>query len=611
MTRLYDLARQACDLHLDDAPPAVLERLRLQSLSVLGASAAGLLAPDVAPILRFAATRTGSLPVVPGVARLDLDTALRTAGSLSVALDYDDYLLCGHTGHTAHWASWLGGAALGASWDEVLRAQLVANELMGRLGGFCLAGRQNGQAWAFLHTFGGALVGGLLRGLSADRLAHALAIGLSRAPFVDWKLFGTGAKVLASGEATAAGWRAAELAEAGLEGPLDLLEDGSDFVEVFAGGRPLRGWLTGVGQAWLSETLSFKLVPGCAYLGSAVEAMTELLSEVREAEDRALTPADVLRIDVDGSLLTSAMEMLLGPSAGAGTDGDALNPVATNFSVARSLALLLARGGPLEPDDFALAALVEAARTAGDLPSRVFVHHDWRMTLATWDQLRDGIGIDRLLTGLGPSALFSAVNRARRSSGGGKRARDGVSASGPPGLGTGFAWTELPIALATERLEGFELPASGLRGLSDSLVQDPGDFLSRGIEKVVTRAGRWASRRVERWVRAPGLRRQRFDLGTFDLSGVGLPVPTRVKVLEKNGRVWEAEKQCPAGSPACPIEEVRAGVRTKFVRETLRGAPNQLRRVERLADRLVTSDGDVPKLPAGGPGEFLATWVSG
>ena len=601
MTRLERLADWADQLSFSDAPRTVAERLRLQSLSVLGATAAGTAAPDVAPVLRLAAQGRGDLPVIPGQPPMDLDTALSTAAALSVALDYDDYLLCGHTGHTAHWGAWLGGAALDRPWSEVLKAQLAANELMGRLGGMCLAGRQNGQAWAFLHAFGGALVGGLLRRLPPHKLAQALAIALSRAPYVDWKLFGSGAKVLVAGEPLRAGWRAAALAEAGLEGPLDILEPGSDFLAIFADGHPLDGWLTGLGEAWLSETLTFKLVPGCAYLGSAVEALTELLAEVEGYEGRTLGVTDVLRIDVDAGLLTAAMELLLGgegrpPRGGPGR----FDPVGTSFSVARSLSLLLHRGAPLDPAHFALESLAAAAEAAGDLPDRIHVHHDWRMTLSAWGRLKEQLGMDQLLSGLGPSTLLATATRARRAGGG--AARDGVAASGPPGGGTGLAWSELPLALAQERLEGLDSPLPTVQRLGGELTHAPGKFLGRGLNKLAGMAGAWAGERLGRLMRPP------FDLADYDLHGVGLPVPVRVKVLENGGRVWEAERTDPGGSPARPIEEVREGVRSKFLRESLRVAPNRPAPLVRLADALVTEGGDLPQL-MGGPGDFLAAWA--
>ncbi len=601
-TRILQLARDASALSLDDAPDDVRVRLRMQALSVLGASAAGTRAPDVEPVLGVAARSPGPLPTVPGVPLLSLDAALRVAPALSVAMDYDDYLLCGHTGHTAVWASWLGGAALGRDGDEIERAQLAANEILGRLGGFVLAGPQNGQSWAFLHALGAALTGGLLMRLDPDRLAHALAIALSRAPFVDWRTFHTGSKVLLAGEAAANGWRAAELAAAGLDGPLDLLEDGSDLVRVLCDGRPLAGWLTGVGRAWLTQTLTFKMVPGCAYLGSAVEATAELVGELGQAE--------VLRVDVDGPIVTAAMERLLG-----GTDLGTLQPVAVNFSVARSLAVLLTRGH-LGPKDLTLEALAEVERVGGDLAQRIHVHHDWRMTLALWDALKAGIGAHRLFAGLGPSALVAAAARVRRQSGAASDA-DGVGARGWPGMGTGLAWSELPVALAQERLGDLE---GWVERVERTELASPSDLLERGLERVADRAGRWVSRGIDRVLGGRGgggggdgerRRDRRFDLGRYDLRGVGLPLPARVKVLAHGGRVLTAERDGVRGSPLRPDDEVTADVRTKFVRSSELTTTNRAGRLEAVADALLTPAGGVPPLPAGGPAELLTRWAAG
>lgn len=551
-------------------------------MSVLAATAAGMSASDAAPVLAVAAASPGPYKVAPGAPSVDLEAALRLGAALSVAHDFDDYLLCGHTGHTAHWASWLGGAELGRGWDEVERVQLAANEIMGRLGGLCLAGPSNGQGWAFLHAAGGALVGALLRRLPAEQIAHAMAIAMSQPPIVGWRTFHSGAKLLVAAEALAAGWRAAALAEAGLEGPLDILDDGSDLLEPLASGHPLPRWLTGIGQTWLTRTITFKAAPGCAYVATALEAVRELLDEIEELEGRRLTASDVLRIDVDAGLLTCAMELLLGGPRLA--DPPQRSPVGVNFSVARSLSLLLARGS-LGPADLTLEAMAEVADVTAELEPRVHVHHDWRMTLETWEILRAGIRIDGLLQGLGPKALVARAAKVRRAGAG--RSRDGVHASGPPGLGTGLAWTELPMAMVSERL--------------DELFQSdapPADLLTRGADRLARGAGRWMRRRLGGLLGA----HVGQDLGELDLLGVGLPVPTRVRLLEHGGRVWEAERTWPEGSPAKPAAEVRATVRRKL----LSMAPAAVT----IADQLVTLDGDLPQR-SGGPGSLLAAWAAG
>ena len=132
------------------------------------------------------------------------------------------------------------------------------------------------------------------------------------------------------------------------------------------------------------------------------------------------------------------------------------------------------------------------------------------------------------------------------------------------------------------------------------------DAVGRSLEKVADRAGKWISRRVDRLL---GPRKDpRFDLGQYDLRGVGLALPARVKVLVHGGRVYEAEREGAAGSPLRPDDEVRRDVRSKFVRGSVIAAPGRHAAFEALADRLVTEGGDLPAL-ADGPGTFLADWA--
>ncbi|MCO4768459.1 MAG: MmgE/PrpD family protein [Deltaproteobacteria bacterium] len=279
MSTLLHMARWAHSVSIADVPPALRERLRLQAASTLAAAAAGVHSEDAQIALTVARRMgAGSHRIAPGVDGLTMEGALFAGASLSMAHDYDDWMLCAHPSHSAVWAAWVGAAELGLGWDAALRAQIVANEILARLGGYCLPGRQNGQSWSFLHGVGGALVGGLLRGHSPEQLASGMALTLAQASHVDWRLFSGPGKTLMAARPLLDGWRVAELVEEGVTGPVGLLDEDSEFTSVFAGGRPVRGWFSGLpvedpsGTAWLTWSLTVKCVPGCDYLTAAVEA---------------------------------------------------------------------------------------------------------------------------------------------------------------------------------------------------------------------------------------------------------------------------------------------------------------------------------------------------
>lgn len=578
MSTQLELARWAHALHIDDAPAALRERLRLQAASILGAAAAGLGGDDIAPILVAArAMGSGSLRVAPGLRGLTLDGALFAGAALSASQEYDDWMLCGHTGHSAVWAAWLGAADLGLGWNEALRAQLAANEVLARLGGLCLAGSQGGKTLAFLHSVGGALVAGLLRGHSPEQLAAGMGLALSQARHLDQDLFKSGGRLLRSARPLVEGWHLADLVEAGMTGPLDLLDGDSDFLATFAAGSPARGWLTGLpsespsDSAWLTWSLAIKCAPGGATLGTAVEALQQVLAEVAAERGEPLQPSEILRVDVDSGALTTAMERLLG-SPGRN------HPEAARLSVRRALAALIL-DGRFETAHLSAHWSGEHEAEIAQLSGRIRLHHDWRLTLDTWNGLR-AVGLDGLLGEVGAGPLLAAAGRAG-------------------GLEAGLSLTELPLALASERLQGVqadELPA----------------LLGRGLSKLTD----LAAKRFERMlpaslapVRTSAPAASRYDLSAHPLSEVAIPLPSRVRVLLMGGHVHQAAVEIPRGAPGRELHETRSAVRAKLLDSLRQAAPDDMAAHKELVDGLLgagnSTDPHRHRLPGPGPRTVL------
>jgi 2-methylcitrate dehydratase PrpD len=248
-----------------------------------------------------------------------------------MALDYDDYLFAGHTGHSAVLASLAVGEKLELSGRDVITAQVVANEIEGRIGAAVLLGPLNGQLWSFIHAAGAAAVYARALGFDVDAIESALGIALLQPPWpLESGFFGGAAKTLLASMPAAHGVQAVDLAGAGLKGSPGILDGEQGFVARFTD-RPILGAFTGLGSTWLTDTLCFKPYPGCAYIDSLVDAVLEIADHHKPTVDR------IDRIEIAASVLTLGMDALSRPYL-RGPESD---PVTLNFSVPYNAAVAL------------------------------------------------------------------------------------------------------------------------------------------------------------------------------------------------------------------------------------------------------------------------------
>lgn len=356
MTTVQAIAKWASTLTLSDIPSGVIDLCRAQRRSVFGAIAASS---------KDAATRRVAKGALSFAGQNNTTSTLYCAVAASIALDFDDYAAFGHTGHSAVLVPIVVGAAAGASGVEQLVAQTVSNEVAARLGGACLIGPLNGQLWSFIHAAGTALAAGRLLGLSSEKLAHALAISLTNAPRPTVAGFmAPDTKLLTAAEPVLAGLRAVHLAAAGVTGPLDILDSRDGFLPAFAF-VPLPHLLDGLGNGWATRTLCVKPYPGCAYVDTLIEALSEI---------SVIDPGSVKRVEIRASLLTTQMDRL---SHRYCTPPP--TPVTVNFSVGWTAAIVML-AGELTPMHVRNEWLSEHADELAELRSRVHLSHDWNAT---------------------------------------------------------------------------------------------------------------------------------------------------------------------------------------------------------------------------------------
>ncbi len=363
------IAQWLCGLRFESIPRRIVEEAKNQILSMIAAVHAGHFSEPGRAVSRtvreWASGKDATL--VPAGEKASFHHALLANAALGMALDYDDYLFAGHTGHSAVLGSLAAAEVYNGSGREVLVAQIVANEIGGRLGAVCLGGPLNGQMWSFLHLANGAAVTARLQGLDEEKTAAALNLAFVQPPHpLRAGFFGTEGKALLAASNVISGVQAAQFAAHGLRAPTDTWEGDDGFERLFAV-HPLRPAFATLGQLWLTETLSYKIYPGCAYIDAALDCVLSLQRQ------HNIDGRKVKAVRIAATPLTLGMEAWSAPYL----RGQESLPVTLNFSLAYSVAAAL-----LDKELTARQFLPERIHDAAtwSLASRVHLEVDDRFT---------------------------------------------------------------------------------------------------------------------------------------------------------------------------------------------------------------------------------------
>jgi 2-methylcitrate dehydratase PrpD len=316
-----------------DLPRRVVEEAKNQILSMIAAVHAGHFSDPGRVISRTVKEWSGGkeATLIPSGERTGVHAAIVGNAALGMALEYDDYMLGARTGPTAVLAMLALAEKVGASGQDCMLAQVAVNEVAGRAGLAASFGSVDDQVTSFVHTLGGAVAGAKLLQLDRQQTEHALGLAMLQP---GWLLpagfFGSEAKVALAALSAPVGIQAAELAANGLRGAHDVFEAEHGFLNAF--GRPaVPGALKGFGKVWLTETLGYKIYPGCAYLGAVIDCVLGL-SRQHHLDARKI---QVLHVGVGP--LTLAMDARSAPFV----NGPESLATTLNHSVAYNVAVAL------------------------------------------------------------------------------------------------------------------------------------------------------------------------------------------------------------------------------------------------------------------------------
>jgi 2-methylcitrate dehydratase PrpD len=374
LTHTEEAASWGAAFRIDDAPREVVMLSRLQVVNTLAAIMAG--ARSAAGRAAFTSARSfstsGPCILIPHGTSASLWDALFLHAVYSNALELDDFHYHGHLAPATVGVPLALGAALGASSNDQLRAQIVANELGGRLGWAMTTDIRHGHLQSYLVRFASAAAASVLLGLEKRRFAMALAVAMTQPELTLHRgMFSPDTKVLSAASSVVEGVRAALLARAGIQAALDILEHPSGFCRQFMrpAKRTFHSPFIQFGDVWCTHALSFKRFSACGYASGCVEAA------VKVRRSRAFDPEDVRSIEVGATLPALMMERLATPHE----DGR-LTPVNVQFSILRSVCAALIvgdlRGSTFRHDRFPLLAQPISSLEA---KSRLF--HEWRYTV--------------------------------------------------------------------------------------------------------------------------------------------------------------------------------------------------------------------------------------
>ena len=229
---------------------------------------------------------SGPSSVVGQAAQLPAPWAAMANGTAAHALDYDDnvQVVLGHTSAVQVPALLALGEAIGATGAQVIDAYIIGFELQMALGRGVNWSHYN-IGWHSTSTIIEIGTGGAcarLLGLDAAGMAHALSLATSMAGGPKAQ-FGSQAKSFHAGLAAQQAVTSAQLAAAGLQGRMEVLEAPMGFLELFGGNFP-PGWektLEGFGErlAILEHGIVPKRHPCCASTHKCLDAVLELRHE--------------------------------------------------------------------------------------------------------------------------------------------------------------------------------------------------------------------------------------------------------------------------------------------------------------------------------------------
>jgi 2-methylcitrate dehydratase PrpD len=300
------LAQYAAALRYEDIPADVIERTKQCIADTIAVVIFGYDLPWSRMVVRFAETNAAggnSRILGPGGARVHAPAAALANGALAHAFEMDNLTWPNsgvHPGATLLAPGLAVAQERGIGGRELIAAVVAGAEVMIRIG---RATQHRNESRGFhapgtTGPFGAAIAGGRLMGLTAEGMRNALGVAGSLAcGLMEFARSGTGAMVkrLHLGRAAESGVLAASLASEGFSAPASVLEGEFGFLRVFCGEYDRAELTRGLGESYVTRSITLKRFPCHITAHTSVQAIIELVAE------HGYAGADVRSIHIAGN----------------------------------------------------------------------------------------------------------------------------------------------------------------------------------------------------------------------------------------------------------------------------------------------------------------------
>lgn len=291
------IGRWSAGVRVAALPPEVLRAAKRCLVDVTGVALAGCARPTARIVQAHVARESanGFSRVLGTDIRRRPGAAALANGTSAHVLDFDDtsFEAIAHASAVVFPAVFALAEDADSSGEELLAAFIAGVETVYALGrAFDELYSRGWWNTAVLGAIGAAAGAARMLRLDARTSAHAIA-SAACLTFGVRALLGTSVKPVGVGRVAEAGVQAAQLAQAGIDGPLEAFEESRGVAALFNGGKMEREALSSLGLRFslVDPGVAFKLYPACSAVQAAAESVDTLM------RTHGLTAERIVRVE--------------------------------------------------------------------------------------------------------------------------------------------------------------------------------------------------------------------------------------------------------------------------------------------------------------------------